>query len=645
MLGTDFASDGYVWAAAEVSYLSELGNGVALELYKYEAGFRPGVDQTTTMCRQRFRLVPSKNPVPPNQPPPQIDPSLFIVHYKHCEQRMPAQAIPPDPRINNILQTRAYLQRAGQILQKEFMLSDRQNWPQLPFPSGARHPMFGAAANSRAQVHPEMAYPTSRHVGPPAKRQRQQAPPSQHPPPPVIGAMPPIENTFDDEEDVGRGDMFDQVSPRELAIHRFQQNHEWLEEVLSSPYRIGQIELVDLGLGLKGELSPLSESIFTAQGADALHGVPQEPCMGRLNEGKIDIFRKRVTNHISSTKSEIERMKVEHETTITKFKSNSLIMQAERELRFSVDEIGPELWCLEGRIHEDDESSNKTSQKSYKTMNDIVALVESALGRHAQVISDVKRVQDGGYQEPEPESESVQVVPSGASGGRLSLSRQPSHAGSQHSGLGIGDSDIEMGGMAGSLLDQINPGGSAISTPNNFPTPQAPLSTIPSAAGTPAHVPSPHPMQQTIPDLASVPESSGVDSAMSYTIATVASTKEIPPAASDQGTGSGDWVVVPKSGSPSTATGVQPMMGQADTLGVGETTRLAAVKPPSAAGTPADDFSSLADLDTAGEVMETLNNPDIGTNTMDLDMEDTNFGDAFHGIGGGSNGDTPGDGL
>ena len=118
--------------------------------------------------------------------------------------------------------------------------------------------------------------------------------------------------------------------------------------------------------------------------------------------------------------------------------------------------------------------------------------------------------------------------------------------------------------------------------------------------------------------------------------------------ASDQGTGSGDWVVVPKpdgaavpqqqpsaTGTPSATTGAGPTQQQQPTSS----------KPGSAAPTPGggvgsfdnNDFSSLGDLDTAGDALAGYDPPSIsasaGAGGLDMDMDDSAFGDAFHGVG------------
>jgi hypothetical protein len=120
-------------------------------------------------------------------------------------------------------------------------------------------------------------------------------------------------------------------------------------------------------------------------------------------------------------------------------------------------------------------------------------------------------------------------------------------------------------------------------------------------------------------------------------------------------------VVVPKGGGSPTsfgnagaATGSTPAAG---TLGDGSGVQLAASsKAPSAAQTPADglgfdgdnnDFSSLGDLDTAGDALASYDPPSVdatgGLGDLNMDLEDSAFGDAFHGVQSAAN--TPGDGI
>ncbi len=680
--GHEFASDGYVWAGPEVSFQQNAGNGLVwhatfglrvgtrglahmrtrkimadqrrqvLEIFYQRTGYRMG-EQFAIHSRRRFRLCPPQAPIPNL---PQVDPNLWIVHYGPADKadRLPANAIGIPPPMQPILSFRQHLFQMGQIARKEFMLSDRVNWPQIPFPQRGQS-MYAPPMQQR-HVPQTMAYPP--HGGPaigPTPKRRGGHPPPGHQAQMMGAGYPSTETAFDDEEDISRGDMFDHLSPRELSMARYQQNHEWMEEILSSPYRIGQIEAADLGLGRKGELASLTAGIFEAQGADALVAGPKKPYTGHLDEGLADQFRQRVTARTAAMRAEIDQLKAQHELLMSKFKGNAGIKHAEHDLRAATEGTGTEFWRLEGRLEDEEEAGSQWNQKSSQSLDEIVARVEELVGKRAVAVSDVHRVQDGGYQEPAPEPERLQPQPQVPAGGDLTgpMSRQPSQAGS---GLMIGgDSDVDMGGTAAGLLD-MHTGFSSTSTPiNNFPTPQHHLSAIPSSAATPSNLGVPSPAAQAPTSQPPAPAQEDVQMADAE-----------PPTdtttAPDQGTGSGDWVVVPKTDA---ATVSPPSTTQP--AGTATATAAAGVpKPSSASPTPRDendndededdegdnnDFSSLGDLDTAGDALANYDPPSGDeVDGLGMDMEDSAFGDAFHGVeqAGGSvtGGETPaGEGM
>ncbi|KAH7197451.1 uncharacterized protein B0J16DRAFT_278638 [Fusarium flagelliforme] len=616
-LGTNFATDGYVWAPPEQVYKHDLGNGLMLEIYYQKAGYYPG-EQLTLHARRRCRLVP----IPGHPNPPQPDIGLFIVHYGPSDpnDRVPVTMIPFDERVSNIMQQRHFLLRAGQIRRKEFMLSDRVNWPQLPDLTRQAMPHQMAPRG----VPQQMAYPTQPTPGPPAKRPRHAA--SQGGQAPLPG-MPQADAAFDDEEDVSRGDMFDHLTPREISLSRYQQNHEWMEEILSSPYRISQITPADLNLGFKGELSPLTDGIFPAQGVEAFTTVPEKPYIGRLDPDKAEEFRKRVHNHIESTKAEIEKMQADHAKALAEFKKNSILNSKEKELRSIVEGTGTEIWRVEGKIdpHDEDPAPHPVSTK---TVEQIVSEVENATGKKVETKPTVSRVQDGGYQPPAPEP--VQV-------GNSQLSRQPSQSGSQNSGIMIGESDIDMGGTVAGLLDQMH---TTTSTPlNSFGTPQPQLSANQSGAGTPSN-------------LNTASANTG-----DVTMGGTQGPKDASATAPDQGTGSGDWVVVPKDGTSNDQINQGPGSGTASAnantpVAPGADAAKSVAKTASAGATPAagtpggsvtfdqNDFSSLGDLDTAGDALAGFDGPTLDGSAgelgegldLSMDMDDSAFGDAFHGV-------------
>lgn len=663
-MGSNFSTDGFIWAPPEQMYKHDLGNGLILEIYFLKSGYIPG-EQYAQHARRRFRLVPAPGHPMAHQP----DTNLYIIHYGPCDpaDMIPAQMIPYDQRVHNNLQQWQYMQRLGQIRRKEFMLSDRANWPSLP---ELTRQQTGPQPGPRG-IPQQMAYPPQGVPGPPAKRARHSQSQSQQPP---IPSLPAPETPIDDEEDVGRGDMFDHLTPREISLGRYQQNHEWMEEILSSPYRIYQITPMDLGLGLKGPLAPLTEGIFTAQGSEVATTAPDKPYVGRLDPALAKEFRKRVEDHIQSETKNMEAMKAAHEKELADMKKASQLRLLEREVRRAED-AGSELW----KPHDGADIHNESFKK---TVEEIVQEIESSTGRKIESKPGVKCVNQGGYQAPAPEPEPEPVAPAQPA----ELSRQPSQSSAVlvNAAL-IPEGDVDMEGTAAGLLDQMHSGLSTTSTPvNNFPTPQPQLSAAQSNAGTPSNVnvqspvqPASQPpasQQQEAPktqETAQQPSSNedvsmgGMDSV----------NEQQPETTPDQGTGSGDWVVVPKEGATSEATNPTPAAATAnlaDGAADGASKPAAApalptapatapiAKPPSAATTPAiteggsvtfdqNDFSSLGDLDTAGDALAGYDAPALDGSAgelgegldLQMDMEESAFGAAFHGVDPSST-DTPG---
>lgn len=614
-------------------------------MHQHKSGYGPG-EQQALHARRRYRLTAKfQNP---SMPTP--DPSLWVTHYYQAEpiDRVPSQAIQPaDIRAQTLMQTRMYLQTQGQIVQKEFMLHDRTNWPQIQFPRNqVRQGQYPMGATRVPQV---MAYPPHQmggaNVSPPAKRARTQANPNQGAP--AVGAIPPVESQ-DDEEDTSRGDLFDHMTPREVSMSRYKQNHEWMEEIMSSPYTIGQITPVDLGLGLRGELGSLTDGIF--QAPNGLEQLSHEDT-GRLDPVKAEEFRKRTAEHISQANAEMEKMKLLHAKRMARFKRNALIAQAEVQLRAAVHEptdVGQEYWRLEGRTDDrTDDDNRKPVAKIQPKVDEIVALVEASLGKHVIVVDELKCIQDGGLEESQPD-----ISPPPA------VSRQTSQrSGSQQSGVLIGDGDLDMGGSAANLLDQFHTGFSSTSTPgNSFPTPQAHLQAN-SSVGTPRLDPSPlasgyNEAQKTAEPSDTNKSAEDVD--MGDT--------------SKDGQGTGEWVVVPEGGISPPENASQPQTSFPEIEGSSVPAPTTS-EPAADLDTPGDntanldmgdntadlemelgdnfanennDFGSLEDLDTAGEALAGFGGSDMGEHSgdmggdLDLDMnmglDDSAFGDAFHGV-------------
>src|SRR5689334_7909846 len=132
-----------------------------LEIYFQRTGYRMG-EQFAIHSRRRFRLCPQTQA--PIQNLPQVDPNLWIVHYGPAEKndRLPVNAIGIPPPMQPVLSFRQHLFQMGQIVRKEFMLSDRVNWPQIPFPQ--RGQSMYAPPMPQRHVPQAMAYPP--HAGP-----------------------------------------------------------------------------------------------------------------------------------------------------------------------------------------------------------------------------------------------------------------------------------------------------------------------------------------------------------------------------------------------------------------------------------------------------------------------------------------------
>ncbi|MBE3043853.1 DUF1750 domain-containing protein, partial [Candidatus Bathyarchaeota archaeon] len=591
----------------------------------------------------------------------QPDLSLWIVHYGPSEpnERIPVNMIPVDQRVHALMNTRNYLKRCGQIHRKDFMLSDRVNWPQIAFPrDGGRQQMYASPMNARG-VPQQMAYPPQTPTGPPAKRARHASASQSHPAPPPMQAMPPMEAVYDDDEDTTRGDMFDQVTPRELAVSRYQQNHEWMEEILSSAYRIDQINPPNLGLGFKGELASLTEGIFPAQGGEADLEAIASPYASSLDPKLAAEFRTRISAYMDSSKSEIEAIKADHAKSLAEMKASSMVsVNAEKELRNMEPHFGAApAWGAEKTGEDEEEGSPRSPPKPTKSLEDIVSDVERQLNRRTHTLRSVARIQDGGYQPPAPVPEPVAQIPSvavsgGDAGTMAQASQQQSAATSQHGGVGMDDPDLEMGGTAGELLSQMHTGVSSTSTPGPHTT-----SALASAVATPGELGVPSPAHQPGAPDQRPPQAVPVDTTMTNTDPPQQNPAQPAAGAPDQGAASGDWVMVPKGGvSPDGSANPAPNAGtpagaKAPTAAPPSGAAPAA-KQPSAAGTPADggstsfdnDFSSLGDLDTAGDALASYETPggaDLGDGLdLNMDMDDSAFGDAFHGV---SNAGTPAD--
>jgi hypothetical protein len=174
------------------------------------------------------------------------------------------------------------------------------------------------------------------------------APPSakRYKPSPVAGGIPQNPQaaintisgdpamTIEEEEDTSKGDVLDMLTPREMAVTRYVQHHEWMEEVMGSAYSISRIKPVDLGLGLVGELESVTKGLLDPP----VYPTPKPKINDPVKEEKdpkkvLREVRSRAAQKIREMEAEMQRMKEAHDARLRKIKETSLFKEAEIELR------------------------------------------------------------------------------------------------------------------------------------------------------------------------------------------------------------------------------------------------------------------------------------------------------------------------
>jgi hypothetical protein len=359
-LGTAFASDGYVWADAEQPFTSEV-QGYKLEIIMHRSGYKATGEALACHSRKRYRLLPSNNGL--GLPTP--DPALWLVHYTRAASRdqIAAASIPIQPQVQTQLQQRRIIQTTGQLARKEFMLHDRPNWPVIsPLPSMTGRPGSGPLVPGGGH----------RRGG------------SMN----AAAGQPTVE----EEEDVSRGDALDLVTPREISRMRYEQHHEWMEEVVESPYNIYQIIPSDLGLGRKGELASLTQGFFQTpmSGANPTNnGVPTR--VGKMDAGKAAEFTKLAAQKVADMQKELVEMKAKHARRMEKLRKTSVLADAEKKLRTASD--GGEL-------------GDGEKPESGASTDEVVRNVEVAWGRKIDRVQNVTVMQKGGVEDPVPRLQS-----------------------------------------------------------------------------------------------------------------------------------------------------------------------------------------------------------------------------------------------
>lgn len=114
-----------------------------------------------------------------------------------------------------------------------------------------------------------------------------------------------VDGVLDDDEDVYWGDMFDYLSFWEMSMYWYQQNYEWMEEILLLLYWIGQLEVFDFGFGKKGVFVLFMEGIFEVQSGDVLEQLFKKFYIGCFELGLVDKMWERVQVKIVEVQVEI----------------------------------------------------------------------------------------------------------------------------------------------------------------------------------------------------------------------------------------------------------------------------------------------------------------------------------------------------
>jgi hypothetical protein len=508
--------------------------------------------------------------------------------------RIPAQNIPMTREIQQQLASRGQLQQAGQLIRKEFMLGDTANFPKVEFaPPGARAQPTPYGANPMTN-----RYPYGQQQ-PPAKRARTAQPPR----PGATGAA--VADALFDEEENATQDTFDFMTPRDISLSRYKQHHEWMEEIFSSPHAFPKIKPIDLGIGLMGELAPLTADILEAATGDApidkngdLNAEYGEKIKSytHLTPEKLKEFEKRVSEYEAKEKAEIERLKSAHANKMAALKRSRTYIKAERRLRDAPRTADPDA-------------------DGPDPSNAVVADLEKSIGVEFDTKKLVVCVDKGGFIEAQkPQPERLQVngngsTPSNANGGSN---------GSAQDGTADGDN------TANSLLDfgSTSLGGTPIGNISLPPLSQ-PQSQAQSAVATPNAAAIDAAQNQSSGQATNLNTSNAANDLLDLDV-------EMSGMANNDGKGDADWVMVENQGNPqqSGANNVQPPTSNDTSADANALT--SGVDAEVGGMFDTADFGSFDNLDTAGDALADYTN--VGDDNMGLDLvDDSAFGDAFHG--------------
>ncbi|KIW62882.1 hypothetical protein PV04_09774 [Phialophora macrospora] len=357
-LGTSYASDGFIWADVEHVYKSEV-RGYTLEMFLQRAGYRASGEAMANHCRRRYRLLPGN--LAHGLPNP--DPSLWLIHYSKASARdhVPAASIPILPHVHGLVQQRRLIQSQGQLPRKEFMLHDRSNWPVIHLPPGV------VRATAQGQIAPGAGHRRGTSIA--------------------------HEATLEEEEDVSRGDLLDFMTTRDISRVRYEQHHDWMEEIIESPYPTLSIIPSDLGFGRKGQLEELTKDFFDAPvTATREQSTAPPPRVGKMPSGQADEFIRRASAKLEAMQAELEEMRKKHTRRMEKLRRSTTLTTAEKMLRTVSNEP-------ERRSISKDATNGTTEPAARDAVDEIMGTVESDMGQKLTKTTTVSLISKGGLEE------------------------------------------------------------------------------------------------------------------------------------------------------------------------------------------------------------------------------------------------------
>lgn len=183
------------------------------------------------------------------------------------------------------------------------------------------------------------------------------------------------------------------MTPRDISRLRYEQHHEWMEEIMESPYPTLSIMPSDLGLGRKGHLEELTKDFFDAP-VSATHesrtGPP--PRVGRMAAGLADDFAQRASKKLAEMEAELENMRKRHTRRIDKLKQSTTLAIAEKKLRTAPN-------VTERHSVSDGMSDVGSDTKPRDAVDEIMGSVETDLGKKLTNATVVTIVSKGGLKE------------------------------------------------------------------------------------------------------------------------------------------------------------------------------------------------------------------------------------------------------